>query len=91
MFSSEYDIYNRVFLIDGEKEEIALVLYQADTIDEPYPVWITMKAGKQIVEKLPEKKLVFSPIQFLGHQQYGSLYLNTETGDGGLMFVEVKK
>lgn len=91
VFSSDYEIYNRVFLVGGEKEEIALVLYQADAIEEPFPVWITMKAGKQTLEKFPEKKLVFSPVQFLGHQQYGSLYLNTETGDGGLMIVQVKK
>lgn len=91
VFNSEQDIYNRILLIGGEKETMPFVLYQADVLDEPYPVLITMKDGIQFLEKFPEKKLIFSPIQFLNHSHYASLYQNKETGVGGLLFIHAKE
>ena len=91
VFNTGRDIYNRILLIGGEKETILFVLYQADVLAEPYPVLVTMKAGKQLLEKFPEKKLIFSPIQFLNHSQYVSIYQNKETGVGGLMFIHSKE
>ena len=91
VFASGYDTYNHSFLTGGEPDEINVVLYQADAIDEPFPVWLTIRDGKQTVEKFPEKKLILSPVQFLDHHQFASLYLNTETGESGLMTVRAKE
>lgn len=91
IFAADDELYNRIFFIGGEKEEVPLVLYQADALDEPSPVLITMKDGKQILDKFPEKKLIFSPMLFLDHFQYGSVYLNTETGVGGLLVIQTKE
>lgn len=85
------ELYNRIFFIGGEKEALPLVLYQADPQEEPFPVLITMKAGKQLPDKFPEKKLVFSSMLYLDHFQYGSLYLNSETGESGLMVIKAKE
>jgi hypothetical protein len=82
IFNYNNDVYNRSFISSGEKQEITMLLYQADAADEPYPVLVTIQPGKQTVERLPEKKLVFSPLQFLAPGQYASLYQNTETGRG---------
>lgn len=91
LFTDSYAQYNRLFLAGNtEKQELAFILYQADAAEEAYPVFVTLQNGKQLTEKLPQKKLVFSPIQFLLNNQYGSLYLNTETGEGGLMMVTTK-
>ncbi|MDB5209608.1 MAG: hypothetical protein JWQ30_435 [Sediminibacterium sp.] len=87
VFRRSDDMYNRFFMV-GEKEKLSVILYQADSNDEPYPVFISMKNGKQVVEKFPEKELCFSPIQFLAHNQYGSLYLNTRTDEGGIMLIQ---
>ncbi|MES2371750.1 MAG: hypothetical protein V4557_04160 [Bacteroidota bacterium] len=91
VFRRSDDMYNRIFLVSGEKVKLSLVLYQADEKDEPHPVFISMKDGKQQIEKFPEKELFFSPIQFLSNDQYGSLYLNTKNGIGGIMVIEEKK
>ena len=91
VFNNGRDMYNRILLIGGEKETMPFVLYQADVLDEPYPVLVTMKDGIQLLEKFPEKKLVFSPIQFLNHSHYASLYQNKETGVGGLLFIHAKE
>jgi hypothetical protein len=91
IFAADDELYNRVFFIGGEKQEVPMVLYQADPLDEPLPVLITIKGGKQMPDKFPEKKLVFSPLLYLDHFQYGSLYLNTETGIGGLMVIQTKE
>ncbi|MEO8172004.1 MAG: hypothetical protein ABI581_02930 [Sediminibacterium sp.] len=91
VFRRSDDMYNRFFLVGGEKEKISMVLYQADDKDEPHPVLISMKDGKQQIEKFPEKELFFSPIQFLAHDQYGSLYLNTKTGEGGILLIQEKE
>lgn len=91
IFAADDELYNRVFFIGGEKEEVPMVLYQADALDEPSPVLITIKNGKQMLDKFPEKKLVFSPMLYLDHFQYGSIYLNTETGVGGLLVIQTKE
>ena len=91
VFNTGRDNYNRILLIGGEKETIPFVLYQADVLDEPYPVLVTVKAGKQLIERFPEKKLIFSPIQFLNHSEYASIYQNIETGVGGLMLIHSKE
>ena len=91
VFAAEDELYNRVLFLGGEKQELPLLLYQADALDEPLPVLITLKDGKQMPDRLPEKKLVFSPLLYLDHFQYGSLYLNTETGMGGLMVIQTKE
>jgi len=90
VFAAGDQPYNHIFFIGGEKESLPLALYQVDAFDEPYPVLITMKPGGLAKDKFPEKILVFAPIQFLAHSQYASLYLNTETGIGGLMFIQTK-
>jgi hypothetical protein len=90
VFRRSDDMYNQIFLVSGEKVKLSLVLYQADDKDEPQPVFISMKDGKQVVEKFPQKELLFSPIQFLSHEQYGSLYLNTKSGEGGILVIEEK-
>ena len=91
IFAADDELYNQIFFIGGEKEEVPMVLYQADAFDEPTPVLITMKNGKQMLDKFPEKKLVFSPMLYLDHFQYGSIYLNTETGVGGLLVIRTKE
>jgi hypothetical protein len=78
---------NLLFLVGGEKEKISFALYQADSKEEPYPVWVSLKDGKPIIEKFPKKQLTFSPIKFLSHNQYGSLYMNMESGEGGIMLI----
>ena len=90
IFNADDELYNRIFFMGGEKTELSLVLYQADALDEPFPILITMKDGKQWLDRFPQKKLIFSPMLFLDHYQYGSLYLNTENGEGGLMLVQTK-
>lgn len=85
------ELYNRILFIGGEKEALPLVLYQADPQEEPFPVLITMKAGRQLPDKFPEKKLVFSSMLYLDHFQYGSLYLNSETGESGLMVIKARE
>jgi hypothetical protein len=90
IFNVPDDTYNRLHLVIGEKEQVGFAFYQADVLDEPSPVLVTIRNGKQSLEKFPEKKLVFSPIQFMAPGQYGSLYLNTETGTGGLMLIQIK-
>lgn len=87
IFNYNFDTYNRSFIINDENGVITLLLYQADAADEPYPVLVTFQAGKQFVEKIPEKKLLFSPLQFLAQGQYAALYQNTETGLGGLLLI----
>ena len=91
VFAADDELYNRVLFLGGEKQELPLLLYQADALDEPLPVLITLKDGRQMLDKFPEKKLVFSPLLYLDHYQYGSLYLNTETGVGGLMVIQTKE
>jgi hypothetical protein len=91
VFNLPDDNYNHLFLAGGSKDELALALYQADAADEPYPVFITVKNGKQLLERFPEKKLIFSPIQLMGYQQYGTLYTHTDTGEGGLMLIHAKE
>lgn len=90
IFATDDQLYNHIFFIGGEKESLPLALYQANASDEPYPVLITMKPGGLVKDKFPEKTLVFSPIQFLARSQYASLYMNTETGIGGLLFIQTK-
>ncbi|MEN9686423.1 MAG: hypothetical protein RLZZ28_2209 [Bacteroidota bacterium] len=90
IFISGNELHNRIFLIGGENESISMVKYQADNKDEPFPVMITLKAFNRMVEKFPVKKLLFSPLQFLEHAQYGSLYANTENGEQGILLVTVK-
>ncbi len=91
VFAADDELYNRVLFLGGEKQELPLLLYQADALDEPLPVLITLKDGRQMLDKFPEKKLIFSPLLYLDHYQYGSLYLNTETGVGGLMVIQTKE
>ncbi len=88
VFSGQGDLFNRQFVVAGDKENLAMILYQADALDEPQPVFITSNQGKQQVEKFPEKKLVFSPLQYLHGEQYGSLYLKPESGEGGILLIE---
>lgn len=90
VFSFSENMYNRVFLIGAEQREILTVLYQASEDDEPHPVLVSMKDGLEHTEKFPEKRMVFSPVQLLGPKQYGSLYLNTSSGEGGVMLIEKK-
>jgi len=83
--------YNNIFLIDGEKQEIAVVLYEADIAEDANPVLICIKNGKQTIEKIPGKNLVLSPVQFLEPNQYFSLYRKTENGETGIMFIQKKE
>jgi hypothetical protein len=91
IFNYNNDVYNRSFIASGEKQAITMLLYQADAADEPYPVLVTIQPGKQTVERLPEKKLVFSPCSYLRKGQYAALYQNTETGQGGLLLIRNKE
>jgi hypothetical protein len=83
--------YNNVFLLNGEEEKISMVLYQSDEQEQPYPALISVKNGKQVIEKFPEKELVFSPVQYLRNNQFGSLYMNMGTGEAGIMVVHSKR
>lgn len=91
VFATGDELYNRVFFVTGEKETMPVVLYQADSKDDPYPVLMNMKPGKPSFQKFPEKKLVFSPVRFLSPLQYASLYFNMETGMGGLLLIQAEK
>jgi hypothetical protein len=90
VFRHSDDMYNRFYMV-GEKGKLSVILYQADSDDEPQPVLLSMKNGKQLIEKFPEKELFFSPIQFLSRDTYGSLYLNTKTNQGGILLIEEKQ
>jgi hypothetical protein len=83
--------YNNVFLMGGEKLQTGLVLYEADSKEEPNPVFVSIKDGSQSVEKFPEKKLTFSSIQSLGPNHYASLYTNMAKGESGIMIIEKKE
>lgn len=89
VFRHSDDMYNRFFMV-GEKGKLSVIMYQADSDDEPQPVLLSMRNGKQVIEKFPEKELFFSPIQFLSPDTYGSLYLNTKTNQGGILLIEEK-
>jgi hypothetical protein len=87
IFVTDNDFHNRILLINGEKEILPFVFYQADIKDEPFPALVTIKEGKQVTEKFPEKKLTFSAVHFLAANQYASLYFNMETGENGLLVI----
>lgn len=87
VFHLSGESYNRQFLSAGSSAEIQVLLYQADQLEEPYPYLVTLRNGHQIQQKLPEKKMLFSPLQSLYRNQYVSLYLNTETGEGGILLI----
>jgi len=82
--------YNSFILIGGEKQETNVVLYEADAKENANPVFISIRNGKQTVEKIPEQKLAFSSILFLQPNQYASLYANMENGEAGIMFIQKK-
>lgn len=88
IFNLPEESYNRQFLSAGSSSGIQVLLYQADQLEEPYPYLVTLRNGRQSQQKLPEKKMLFSPLQFLSPNQYASLYLNTETGEGGVMLIK---
>jgi hypothetical protein len=78
--------YNRTF-INGNDDEVLTVMYLADKADEPQPVLVSIKDGQQVIEKLPEKFVTFSPMQALTKHMYGSVYLNNTTKEGGILLI----
>lgn len=91
VFNAPGESYNRQYLSAGPSSEVQVLLYQADQQEEPYPYLVTFRNGRQSQQKLPEKKMLFSPLQFLSHDQYASLYLNTETGEAGIWLIGQKE
>lgn len=91
VFNLPGESYNRQLLSAGSSSEIQVLLYQADQLEEPYPYLLTLRNGQQVQQKLPEKKMLFSPLQSLSRNRYASLYLNTETGEGGILLIEGKE
>jgi hypothetical protein len=82
--------FNRQLLAGPNPNALALVVYQPDAQDDPYPVFIGIQDGKQLSEKIPVKKMLFSPITAFLDNRFGALYLNTATLEGGIMLAERK-
>jgi hypothetical protein len=78
--------YNRT-LINGNDDEVLTIMCLADKAEEPQPVLVSIKDGQQVIEKLPEKFLSFSPMQALAEHLYGSIYLNNTTREGGILLI----
>ncbi|MBV9987084.1 MAG: hypothetical protein JO301_05360 [Chitinophagaceae bacterium] len=91
VFNSSADLYNRQFMAGALGQQVGMILYQADVTDEPLPVFVQVTEGKMMQEKFPVKNLLFSPIQQLGAGQFGSLYVNGETGESGVVMIVIRK
>jgi hypothetical protein len=91
VFHLTEESFNRQLLASDGYQEVQLLLYQADALEEPYPVLITMRKGDQAVQKFPFKQLRFSPLQLMAPGQYASLYQNKETAEGGILLVHSKE
>jgi hypothetical protein len=73
IFNASADLYNQQFMAGALGQQLGMVLYQPDALDEPLPVFISIQNGKLLQEKLPEKKLVFSPVQQFSPGQFGAV------------------
>ena len=91
IFTSEFSLYNRLFHHSGSSTEIAAALYMVDAQEQPVPVWLTIRSGKISTQKFPEKKILFSPFVYMQNNNYASIYLNLESGQGGLMVTVAKE
>lgn len=87
VFNLPEDLFNRQLLASDGYQEVQLLVYQADALEEPYPVLITVTKGEQAVRKFPSKQLRFSPLQLIAPGQYASLYHNKETEEAGLLLL----
>lgn len=88
IFSTE--LYNKPLLAGPAADALTLIIYQPGAQDEPYPVFIDIHKGKQVPEKIPVKKLLFSPPTMLTDNRFGAIYLNTETFEGGILLANRK-
>jgi hypothetical protein len=79
--------YNRVS-VHGDEKEILTMMCLADKAEEPHPILLSIKDGQQLIEKLPEKFVSFSPLQLLGKGLYGSIYLKQATNEGGILLIQ---
>jgi hypothetical protein len=91
VFTSDFSLYNRLFHHSGSSTEIAAALYMVDAQEQPVPVWLTIRSGKISTQKFPEKKVLFSPFVYMQNNAYASIYLNLESGQGGLMVTVAKE
>jgi hypothetical protein len=87
VFSPSADLYNKQFIAGGQWPEAAMIMYQADDAGEPSPVFVTVRNGRQTVEKFGDRQLVFSPLQLISPGHYGSLYLNLEKDEAGILLI----
>lgn len=91
VFNLPEDLFNRQLLASDGYQEVQLLVYQADVLEEPYPVFITITKGEQTVRKFPYKQLRFAPLQLIAPGQYASLFHNKETAEVGLLLVQTKE
>lgn len=91
VFNLPDESFNRQLLASDGYQEVQLLLYQADVLEEPYPVLITVKQGEQTVRKFPFKQLRFAPLQLMAPGQYASLFHNKEADEGGLLLVQARE
>lgn len=91
VFNLPEESFNRQLLASDGYQEVQLLLYQADALEEPYPVLITVTKGEQAVRKFPFKQLRFSPLQLVAQGQYASLFHNRETGEAGLLLLQAQE
>lgn len=73
-------------LSSSDKKQVLFYQFMKKSGDSSFIRGSLIAADGEVKKQLA----YFSPIQFLGHAQYGSLYLNTETGEGGLMLIRSK-
>lgn len=91
VFNLPDESFNRQLLASDGYQEVQLLLYQADVLEEPYPVLITVRQGEQTVRKFAFKQLRFAPLQLMAPGQYASLFHNKETDEGGLLLVQARE
>lgn len=86
----EESLKGQLLASDGY-QDVQFLLYQADELEEPYPVLVTITKGEQTVRKFPSKQLRFSPLQLLAPGQYASLFHNKETEQAGLLLLHTRE
>lgn len=74
-------------IFGSDHSDFMTLLYEADRHDDPQPVLISFRNGKQVTEALPAKEMVFTGLHSLSHKTFAALYQNLGTGESGILLI----
>ena len=87
-FSTTEEAHNRQYIATGIPDEIRMLMYEADALEDPYPVMVSIYEGQIKTEKFPVKKIILSPPRYIRPGVLGALYFDNDKT--GLVIVQKK-